>query len=215
MSKSMIKQNLEEQENKQQQTRKRKKLRRRRINMATDKFDLMLYKYREVVAVNSLQARTCIQKLEYKNNFYLLHCIAQTYLDECRFEDGSNKMKGKINFRKWRMAEKYIIEAFSIDSDNAEVLYTMGEVRKLNYQNDISIYCFEKIIKMGVNKIVKQEYSRGKYFAKELINDAKFELYRLYFYANPKLSEKYLRAYKDGLDKGVATIFKPLKKFLL
>ncbi|MBI5370934.1 MAG: hypothetical protein HZA79_02780 [Sphingobacteriales bacterium] len=183
--------------------------------MPTNKLDLILYKYRELVATDSKKARECIKQLDYKNNFYLLQCIAQTYLDESRFEDDSNVMRREVNFRKWRMAEKYIIDAFSIDSNNAEVLYTMGEIRKLNYQNDIAIYCFEKLIKLGINKVAKQEYSRGRCFAKELLNDAKFELYRLHFYENPRLSAKYLRQYKKGLDKGINSIFKPLKKFLL
>ncbi len=183
--------------------------------MATNKFDLMLNKYRESVAIDSVKARECIKRLDYKNNFYLLQCIAQTYLDESRFEDGSNTMRKEIDQKKWRMAEKYIIRAFNIDDDNAETLYTMGEIRKLGHQNPIAIYCFERIIKLGINTIIKQAYSRGKYFAKELINDAKFELYRLYFYENPKLSEKYLREYKSGIEKGINTIFKPLKKFLL
>ena len=183
--------------------------------MATDKFNLTLYKYRELITTDSVKARECIKRLEYKNNFYLLKCIAQTYLDESRFENGSNEMRKDINLRKWRMAEKYIIRAFNIDDDNAETLYTMGEIRKLGNQNHIAIYCFERIIKLGVNTIAKQEYSRGKPFAKELINDAKFELYRLYFYENPKLSAKYLREHKSGFEKGINTIFKPLKKFLL
>jgi tetratricopeptide (TPR) repeat protein len=183
--------------------------------MATDKFDLLLYKYRELVATDSVKARACIKRLDYKNNFYLLQCIAQTYLDESRFEDGSNTMRKEIDLRKWRMAEKYIIRAFNIDDDNAETLYTMGEIRKLGHQNHIAIYCFERIIKLGINTIVKQQYSRGRYFAKELLNDSRFELYRLHFYENPRLSAKYLREYKSGLDRDITSIFKPLKKFLL
>ena len=183
--------------------------------MRSEKIDYMLNKYRELVSSDSRKARACIQRLDYKNNSYLLQCIAQTYLDESRFEDGESILRREINFRKWRMAEKYIINAFSIDSNNAEVLYTMGEIRKLNYQNDIAIYCFDKLIKLGVKKIAKQEYSRGKHFAKELINDAKFELYRLYFYENPQLSAKYFREYKNGLAKGISSIFTPLEKFLL
>jgi len=180
-----------------------------------NRFNLILDKYRETVATDSAKARNYIQMLDYKNNFYLLQCIAQTYLDESRFEEGSNKMREKINFRKWRMAEKYIIKAFKINSDNAEVLYTMGEIRKLNYQDDIAIYCFEKLIKLGINEIAKQEYSRGKEFARELVNDAKFELYRLHYYENPKLSQKYLNNFKRGLAKGITTIYEPVKKFLL
>ncbi len=183
--------------------------------MAIDKFDLMLSKYRESVATDSVKARECIKRLDYKNNFYLLKCIAQTYLDESRFEDGSDKMRKEINHRKWRMAEKYIIKAFTLNDDNAETLYTMGEVRKSGHQNDIAIYCFKRIIKLGVNRISAQEYSRGKSFAKELINDARFELYRMYFDTDKKRSAKYLKEFKANVKKGVATIFHPLNKFLL
>jgi hypothetical protein len=180
-----------------------------------DKFTAILDKYRETVAIDSAKARAYIKKLDYRDNFYLLKCIAQTYLDESRFEDGSNKMRNEINFRKWRLAEKYIIAAFSLNPNNAEVLYTMGQVRKLNYQDDIAIYCYEKIVKTAVNTIARQEHSRGKEFAKELINDAKFELYRLYYYEDPKVLKKYLRMYKYALTKGVGTIYKPLQKYLM
>lgn len=183
--------------------------------MTKAKFDLLLYKYRETVSTDSVKARRYIMKLDYKNNFYLLQCIAQTYLDESRFEDGSNKLRKEINLRKWRMAERYIIKAFIMQDDHAETLYTMGEIRKLGGQNDIAIYCFKRIVKLGVNRIAKQEYSRGRSFAKKLINDARFELYRLYFNSDPKKSAKYLAEFKVNLKKGVVTIFHPLKKFLL
>jgi len=183
--------------------------------MTKNNFDLLLSKYRALVATDSVKARRCIMQLDYKNNFYLLKCIAQTYLDESLFEDGGNKIRKEINLRKWRMAEKYIIKAFKINDDNAETLYTMGKIRKLGRQNDIAIYCFKRIIKLGVNRIAKQEYSRGRSFAKELINDARFELYRLYFDSDPKKSAKYLGEFKANLKKGVGTIFHPLNKFLL
>lgn len=180
-----------------------------------DRFNLILDNYRETVATDSEKARNYIRKLDYKNNFYLLKCIAQTYLDESRFEDRSNKMRKKINFRKWRMAEKYIIKAFKINPENAEVLYTMGEIRKLNMQYDVGIYCFEKIIDTDIKTIANDKYGRGIPFAKELINDSKFELYRLYYKTNPNLSKKYLAMYTKGLEKGIHTIFKPLRKFIL
>jgi hypothetical protein len=183
--------------------------------MAKDKFDLMLDKYRELVATDSIKARRCIMQLDYQNNFYLLQCIAQTYLDESLFEDDSNKVRKKIDQRKWRMAEKYIIKAFSLNDDHAETLYTMGKVRKAGDQKDIAIYCFKRIIKLGVNRIAKQEYSRGRDFAKMLINDARFELYRLYFYSDQKKSTKYLKEFKVHVKNGVETIFNPLNKFLL
>jgi tetratricopeptide (TPR) repeat protein len=183
--------------------------------LTKDKFDLMLDKYRELVATDTVKARRCIMQLDYKNNFYLLQCIAQTYLDESRFEDGSNKLRKEIDQRKWRMAEKYIIKAFTINDDNAETLYTMGEIRKLGHQSDIAIYCFKRIIKLGVNIIANQEYSRGRDFARMLINDARFELYRLYFDSDKKKSVKYLKEFNVNLKKGVETIFHPLSKFLL
>jgi hypothetical protein len=194
---------------------KREKSQKRRTEMAKNKFDSLLNRYRDLVSTDSVKARRCIMQLDYKNNFYLLQCIAQTYLDESRFEDGSNKMRKEINFRKWKMAEKYIIKAFTINDDHAETLYTMGEVRRLSRQTEIAEYCFKRIIKLGVNIVSRQEYSRGRSFAKELINDARFELYRLYFDSAPEKSKKYLEEFKTNLKKGVETIFHPLNKFLL
>lgn len=192
-----------------------KKLQKRKA-MVMDKIKT-LEQYRNIVGKNSARAREIIKKLDYKEDYYLLQCIAQTYLDECRFEDdGKNGMRMYVDKRKWAMAERYIIKAFKIKPDNAEVLYTMGEIRKIyEEQRDIAIYCFEEIIKLGVRKIASDKYSRGTAFAKELINDSKFELYRIYHATNPGLAKRYLSMYKRGLDKGAGTIFKPLRKFLL
>jgi tetratricopeptide (TPR) repeat protein len=176
----------------------------------------VLEKYRNTVGIDSVKARELIKRLDDKEDYYLLQCIAQTYLDECRFEDdGDSQMRTYVDKRKWRMAERFIIKAFSINPDSAHVLYTMGEVRKINGQADIAIYCFEKIIQLSVRKIAYGEYGRGIPFAKELINDSKFELYRLYHKDDPSLSKRYLSMYKKGLIKGVKTIFKPVSKFLL
>jgi len=68
---------------------------------------------------------------------------------------------------------------------------------------------------LGVNRIAKREYSRGRDFAKMPINDARFELYRLHFGEDQKKSAKYLKEYKAHLKRGVETIFHPLNKFLL
>ena len=91
----------------------------------------------------------------------------------------------------------------------------MGEIRKVNGREDIAIYCFKRIIKLGIKIIATQEYSRGERFARVLINDARFELYRLYYNTNPDASKKFLQPFKRERNKGVDTIFKPLKKFLL
>jgi tetratricopeptide (TPR) repeat protein len=179
-----------------------------------DREEKILLEYHNTVGTDSLKARNLIKQLDYKENHRYLQFIAQTYLDESRFEDDGT-MRIYLNKRKWRMAERYIIKAHIINPDCADVLSVMGEVRKLNGQTDIAIYCFEKIIKLGIKGIAHSGCKLNPESAKELINDSKFELYRIYHDMNPKLSKRYLSMYKKGLEKGAHTIFKPLKKFLL
>ncbi len=174
----------------------------------------LLEKYRNTVGSDSAKARDIIKQLDYKEDYYLLNCIAQTYLDESRFWE-DDTMRDHLDNRKLRYAERYVIKAFTINPDSSEVLYTMGEIRKLFGQEDIAIYCFEKILKTKLKDIGSGMYGRGLGFARELTNDSKFELYRLYYESDPVLSKKYLKMYKDGLKKGITTIFKPLDKFLL
>lgn len=176
----------------------------------------VLEEFRVAVGIDSAKARGLIKVLDFKQDYYLLQCIAQTYLDESRFEDaGYNVLRTRFDRRKWRMAEKYIIKAYKINPDCAEVLYTMGEIRKLYNQLDIAIYCFEKIVTLDIKAIAYGEYGRGLPFAEELINDSKFELYRLHYINNPDLSKKYLVMYLKGLQNGIKTIFTPIDNFLL
>lgn len=91
----------------------------------------------------------------------------------------------------------------------------MGSLRRSSGQIDLAIYFYERIIKIGIKGVVSDKCDLDKDFSKELINDSKFELYRLYHQDNPGLSKKYLTMYQQGLQKGVNTIYKPLKKFLL
>lgn len=174
----------------------------------------IIEEYRNIVGVNSAKARGLIKKLPYKKDYYLLQCIAQTYLDESRL-DAEDNMRVYLDKRKWRMAERYIINAFKINPDSPDVLYTMAGVRKANDQNEIAIYCFKRIIELGIRRIAHGEYGRGVAFAKELINDSKFELYRLFHETNAGLSKRYLSMYNKGLKQGIHTIYKPLNKFLL
>jgi tetratricopeptide (TPR) repeat protein len=174
----------------------------------------IIAQYKDIVGKDSGKARNLVKKLDFKNDHYLLRCIAQTYLDESRFKYGSI-LREYVDQRKWRMAERYIIKAFKINSNCADVLYTMGEVRKINGQTDIAIYCFEKILKLGVREIAFGGCKTGLAFARELVNDSRFELYRLYYGSNNTLSNRYLSMYKKGLKNGAETIYKPLKKFLL
>lgn len=175
----------------------------------------ILQSYRKIVGVDSAKARALIKMLDYKSDFILLQCIAQTYLDESILEDDGT-MREYVDKRKWRMAERYIINAYVINPDHLHVLYTMGKVRKLGKTFDLAIYCFERIIKWGVKGASQGENKLSHDFARELINDSKFELYLIYHDLNElKLSDKYLKMYRVGLKKGINTIYKPLSRFLL
>lgn len=175
----------------------------------------ILEEYRKTVGVNSAKARALIKKLNYKEDPFLLQCIAQTYLDESLLDD-NDEMRANLEKRKWRMAERYIIKAFSINSNCANIVYTMGKVRKAYGQFDIAIYCFEKIIKQGTTGSANNGCDLDRNFVKVLINDSKFELYRIHHDLEEyKLAHRYLTMYKKGLEKGNDTIFKPLAKFLL
>lgn len=176
--------------------------------------DKILEEYRETVAIDSEKARWLIKKLNYRNDPYLLQCIAQTYLDESRF-DNSGNLRAKIEWKKWRMAERYIIKAFDLDPNCLIVLYTMGSLRRTRGQNDIAIYCFQKLIKLGAKARKSFDGTLDVDLKLTLINDSKFELYRLYYLSDRRLSKKYLDGYLQGIEKGVYTIYKPLKKFLL
>lgn len=175
----------------------------------------ILEEFRNVVSIDSKKARNVIKKLEYKNDYYLLNCIAQTYLDESRFDE-DDKLKIHIDKKKWRLAEKYCIRAYEINPENTEVLYTMGEIRKIfEDQVELAINCFEKIVNFDIKDIGVDEYGRGVDFAKELVNDSRFELYRLFYPTEKSLALRYLKEYEAELKKGTSSIFKPLKQYLL
>jgi hypothetical protein len=174
----------------------------------------ILRKYRSVVTTDSVKARELIKKLYYKDDPVLLQCIAQTYLDESRFRnDGTPRLY--LDKRKWRMAEKYIIKAFTLNDSCSNILYTMGSVRRSYGQTDIAIYCFKQIIKLGLKGAKYESCEINFDHAQELINDSKFELSRIYHETNNRLSKRYFSMYKKGLEKGIETIYKPLHEFLL
>lgn len=174
----------------------------------------ILDEYRNILTKDSAKARSLIKKLDYKEDPFLLQCIAQTFLDESRFDE-NRKQRKELYWRKWKVAERYLIKAFELDADSLIVLSTMGSARRSSGQKALSIYCFERIIELGIKGAKSPKTHLDRDFAKELINDAKFDLYRLYYEDNPKLSDKYLAMYKRGLEKGINTIYKPLKSFLL
>jgi hypothetical protein len=174
----------------------------------------ILEKYRDILGEDSVKARRLIQKLDYKNDPILLQHIAQTYLDEARFEaDGTPR--NSLNWAKFQTAEKYIIKAFELNSNCLLVLSTMGSLRRSNGQKDIAIYCFEKIIQLGIKGAISDQCEIDEDLANELINDSNFELYRLYHDDDPSLSDEYLTTYKKGVENGINTIYTPLERFLL
>lgn len=174
----------------------------------------VIEEYRDILVNDSMKARQLIKKLDFQRDPYLLSLIAQTYIDEARF-DNNNKQRRRLLMRKWYLAEKYIIKAYKLDSSNAEIIYKMGTIRRVYGRDDLAIYCYKRVSKMDPKSIAKGEYNRGIAFAWELINDSRFELYRLYFDTHPLLSKRYLELYKKGLKRGINTIYSPLEDFLL
>ena len=150
----------------------------------------IIAEFRETVGIDFAKARSIIKQLNYHNDPYLLQCITQTYLDESRFKN-DGKMRERVDWRKWRLAERYIIKAYLLDDNDVDVLWVMGAVRKLNMQIDIAIYCFKKIVRLGIARIVNGKRNVGLKYAREMINDSKFELYRIYHEQNPALAKRY------------------------
>jgi len=175
----------------------------------------ILKKYHKVVVDNSAEARSLIKKLNFKNDAYLLQCIAQTSFDESLFNSDGSQRKYFEN-RKLRLAEKYIIKAYEIQEDCIDVLWTLGLIRKAYNQIELAIFCFKRIIELGSKGILKKDNCTDRFLIKVKVNDSKFQLYRLCFDKGDILqSKKYLSKYKNGVEKGIDTLYKPLEKFLL
>jgi tetratricopeptide (TPR) repeat protein len=138
-----------------------------------------------------------------------------TYFDESLFDDDGNH---RVYFlmRKLKLAEKYITKAYKINDGCLDVLYTLGKVRNGFKQTDLAISCYKKIIKIGSKKLPKEDTCTDRSLVSMQVNDSKFQLYRLYHdKGNLALSRKYLAMYKNGLKKGIETIYKPLDNFLM
>lgn len=175
----------------------------------------VLEKYRAAVCVDSVKARRLIKKIDYKEDAYLLTCIAQTYFDESLLNyDGTQREY--FEGSKIRLAEKYIIKAFILNEDCIDVLYLLGKVRKAFRQHDLAIYCFKRVIELSAKGISTKDKCTDRSLLKVKANDSKFQLYRIYHELNENdTSRKYLSQYKAGLKRSMDTIFKPLEKYLL
>jgi tetratricopeptide (TPR) repeat protein len=160
--------------------------------------DTVLKKFDEIYFNDLKKARELIKSLDYKNDHFLLVCIAKTYLDE----------------GKHRLAERYIVRAFKLKPTCSDVLWTLGIVRFDYGQTDLAIFCFKEIIRMGVKGIVNGGCKKSMRIGLAQINDSKLQLYRLLKETKPSLAKRYLTLYKKGLKKGIFTLYKPLENFL-
>lgn len=175
----------------------------------------VLAKYQVAVCSDSAKARKLIKQLNYREDPYLLVCIAQTYYDESAFYDDGTPRE-YFEGKKLRLAEKYMIRAFILNEDCIDVLYLLGKVRKAFRQYDLAIYCFKRLRELSRKVIPAKDKCTNHSLVKVKANDSRFQLYRIYHALNERaLSKKYMSQYKTGLNRGVDTIFKPLEKFLL
>ena len=158
--------------------------------MKTNEKNIVLQKYYDIYSEDTTKARSLIKKLDYKNDPYLLSEIAKSYFDE----------------NKLRLAERYILKAFSIDCINSDVLWVLGLVKWDYGQIDNAIFCFKEIIRLGLRRISKSGYDKTLDIAMAQINDSRLQLYRLLKESNPIVAKRYLKEYEKGLEKGVFSI---------
>ncbi len=149
----------------------------------------VLQEYREIYFEDTSIARLLIKKLDFKDDPYLLSEIALSYFDE----------------NKLRLAERYILKAFSIDYLNSDVLWVLGLVKWDYGQIDNAIFCFKEIIRIGTRRISKCGYNKTFDVSLAQINDSKFQLYRLLKDSNPPVAKRYLKEYEKGIAKGIFT----------
>lgn len=174
-----------------------------------------LERYSDLVCTDSLGARNALLKLPYRNDAYLLSCIALTYRDEAMFFKNGRQRKHNVG-AKLLVAKKYIEKAFRLMPDCRDLLYTRGNIHQAMDDNFTAFDCFIKILKFGKGKQPALNCSGSEsWFIEMLINDAHFELYRIFRdLDNMRLAKRFLAEYKRGLKKGISTIYKPLEQFL-
>jgi tetratricopeptide (TPR) repeat protein len=177
--------------------------------------EIILKRFHKIETKDPAKARKLIKQLDYKNDHYLLQCIAMTYIDEAQFDE-NGKWRYYADGRKLRIAENYIYKAFNLNPKCSFVLWILGKIKTAYGQTEAAILCYKDIIEIGSKRITqgccKNELDIEVAFAQ--INDSKFHLYRLYKDSNPSLSKRYLTLYKKGLEKGIFTLYIPLEQFI-
>jgi hypothetical protein len=175
----------------------------------------IITKFNTIVATDPIAARNLILKLDYSKDANLLACIALTYKDEALFLKNGNQRKIIIS-NKIKLAKEYIDKAFELAPNCRAVLDLKGSIYIALNDPFTAIDCYINIIEN--RKINQFEYNCSNSnvdFEKMVVNDAYFQLYRLFFdLKNLKLANKFLNEFKKGLAKGIATIYYPVEKFI-
>lgn len=181
-----------------------------------DKKNKPLEEYYKYVGSDSQKARKEIEQLNFKKNAYLLSCIALTYKDEGKFFKNGRGRK-KIKLDKIEEAKKYIDRAFEINPNCRDVLFTKGEIYNALGETITAIDCYIKILELEEDLSSVSNCSNSDLpFVQMLFNDAKFQLYRLFYDLEDfEMSNKFLEAYKENLEKGINTIYSPLENFVM
>lgn len=169
----------------------------KRINETNNARDKVIKQYHKLISKNPEKARLLLKKLDFKQDHYVLFCIANTYWEEYR--KGASKL---------RLTERYVTMAFNLNPECPFVLWLLGMVKWDYGQIDAAIYCYEDILELGTTGIIKEGCAKDKNVAKAQVNDSKFQLYRLYKDTNPKLAEKYLTQFKNSWNRGVFTLMR-------
>lgn len=180
-----------------------------------EKNDNLLKEYQKFVGKSEEKARAAIMKLKYKKDAYLLSCIALTYRDEALFFKNGTLRK-KIKEDKMSLAKRYIDKAFDVSPQCRDVLYLKGTIYHKLGERANAFDCFITVVELRDQTAEKYNCSgEDEAYIKMLTNDARFELYRMFFDGeNYELANELLAEYKQNLKMGVKTIFKPLKKYL-
>ncbi len=171
--------------------------------------------YYESVVNNSELARGYIEKLNYSNDPYFLNCIELTYRDQSIFKKNGDARKN-LTKRYLNLAKDFNDKAYKLNPSCIEILFIRGTIYNLLYEFQEAIDCFIKIFE--TENIHNKKVNCGNDSKDVLMmiqNDAYFHLYRLFLKINSsKIANKFLKVYKEGLKKGISTIYMPIENFM-
>jgi hypothetical protein len=113
--------------------------------------------------------------------------------------------------------DKFVDKGFKINQNCRDLLYTKGIIYNALGDTFTTIDCYLAILKLEERTDSVYNCSNSDLpFVQILLNDAKFQLYRLFYDLEDfEMSDKFLEDYKKHLVNGVSTIYKPLANFLM